>query len=59
MLMDFQNFEDRESTLVLLQVLALGQQEIARGEFQETELVFAELDPLDAEGTPGGTRKPS
>jgi len=38
---------DRESTLALLLILALGKREIERGEFQDAEAVFDELDQLD------------
>lgn len=46
--MDVQSFEDRENTLALLKILALGQREIERGAFQDAEAVFAEIDQLDA-----------
>ena len=45
--MDVQSFEQRENTLALLKILALGQREIDRGEFRDAEEVFAELDQLD------------
>lgn len=46
--MDVQSFEDRENTMALLKILALGQSEIERGEFQDAEAVFDELDQRDA-----------
>ena len=46
--MDVQSFEDRENTLALLKILALGQREIERGEFDDAEAVFGEFDQLDA-----------
>jgi len=38
---------DRECTLALLMILELGEREIERGEFQDAEAVFDELDRLD------------
>ena len=46
--MDVQSFEDRENTMALLKILALCQSEIERGEFQDAEAVFDELDQRDA-----------
>lgn len=46
--MDVQSFEQRENTLALLKILALGQREIDRGEFRDAEDVFTELDQQDA-----------
>jgi PHD/YefM family antitoxin component YafN of YafNO toxin-antitoxin module len=46
--MDVQSFEQRENTLTMLKILALGQREIEQGEFQDAETVFAEIDQLDA-----------
>ncbi|GAB4399498.1 MAG: type II toxin-antitoxin system Phd/YefM family antitoxin [Rhodoferax sp.] len=42
--MDIKSFDERESTLALLKVLALGQREIANGQFRDADEVFAELD---------------
>ena len=47
--MDVQSFEQRENTLALLKILALGQREIEQGAFQDAEDVFAEIDQLDAQ----------
>lgn len=46
--MDVQSFEQRENTLALLKILALGQRDIEQGKFQDAEAVFAEIDQLDA-----------
>jgi prevent-host-death family protein len=46
--MDVQSFEQRENTLALLKILALGQREIEHGAFQDAEDVFSEIDQLDA-----------
>jgi len=46
--MDVQSFEQQQNTLALLKILALGQREIERGEFQDAEVVFADMDQLDA-----------
>lgn len=45
--MDIKSFEERENTLALLKVLALGQHEIASGQFRDADEVFAELDRAD------------
>jgi hypothetical protein len=47
--MDVQSFEQRENTLALLKILALGQREIEHGAFQDAEDVFAQIDQLDAQ----------
>ena len=46
--MDVQSFEQRENTLALLKILALGQREIEQGAFEDAEAVFLEIDRLDA-----------
>lgn len=45
--MDIKSFEERENTMALLKVLALGQHEIANGQFRDADDVFAELDRAD------------
>jgi PHD/YefM family antitoxin component YafN of YafNO toxin-antitoxin module len=47
--MDVESFEQRENTLALLKILALGQREIGNGAFQDAEDVFAEIDQLDVQ----------
>lgn len=39
--------EDREQTVALLEMLALGRQEIETGKFTSAIDVFAELDRMD------------
>jgi prevent-host-death family protein len=45
--MDVRSFEERENTLALLKILALGQHEIATGEYRDAADVFADLDRVD------------
>jgi len=45
--MDVRSYEEQQQTLALLKILALGNREIARGEFQSAAEVFAEIDRLD------------
>jgi prevent-host-death family protein len=45
--MDIKSYEERENTLALLKVLALGQHEIANGQFRDADEVFAEIDQAD------------
>jgi prevent-host-death family protein len=45
---DVKSYEERENTLALLKILALGQREIALGKFKDAEDVFAQLDNEDA-----------
>jgi prevent-host-death family protein len=44
---DVKSFEERENTLALLKILAMGNQEIEQGKFRDAEAVFAELDRAD------------
>jgi prevent-host-death family protein len=44
---DVKSFEERENTLALLKILAMGNQVIERGKFQDAEAVFADLDKAD------------
>jgi prevent-host-death family protein len=44
---DVKSFEERENTLALLKILAMGNQEIERGKFRDVEAVFADLDKAD------------
>jgi prevent-host-death family protein len=46
--MDVKSYEEQQQTLYLLQILALSQAEIERGEFQSAEDVFAELEKPDS-----------
>ena len=48
---DINSYEDRENTLAMLKILALGTREIAQGKFKAAEAVFAALDVLDAADT--------
>ena len=42
--MDVKSYEERENTLALLKLLALGNAEIEQGRFRDAEDVFADLD---------------
>ena len=44
---DVKSCEERENTLALLKLLALGNREIEQGKFRDAEDVFAELDATD------------
>lgn len=44
---DIKSYEERENTLALLKVLAMGNHEIAQGEFRDAEDVFADFDRAD------------
>ncbi|HEY5582152.1 MAG TPA: type II toxin-antitoxin system Phd/YefM family antitoxin [Rhodoferax sp.] len=41
---DVKSYEERENTLALLKLLALGNAEIEQGKFRDAEEVFADLD---------------
>jgi prevent-host-death family protein len=45
--MDIKSFEERENTLALLKILALGNHEIEQGKFRDAQAVFADLDKAD------------
>ena len=47
--MDVATYEEQQETMALLKILALGSQEIEKGDFRSDEAVFAELDKEDAE----------
>lgn len=44
---DVKSFEERENTLALLKLLALGNREIEQGKFQDAQSVFASIDAAD------------
>lgn len=44
---DIKSFEERENTLALLKILALGSRELELGKYQDAEDVFASIDKLD------------
>lgn len=44
---DVKSYEERENTLAMLKILALGQREIELGKFKDAEDVFARLDQED------------
>lgn len=44
---DVKSYEERENTLALLKILALGKREIELGKFKDVEDVFARLDQED------------
>jgi PHD/YefM family antitoxin component YafN of YafNO toxin-antitoxin module len=47
--MDVATYEEQQETMALLKILALGSQEIEKGDFRSDEAVFAELDKDDDE----------
>ncbi len=49
---DVKSFEERENTLALLKILALGNHEIELGKCRDAEDVFAELDQADQADQP-------
>ncbi len=44
---DVKTYEEREATLAMLKILALGNREIEQGKFKDAEDVFARLDQED------------
>jgi len=44
---DIKSFEERENTLALLKILALGSRELEQGNYKDAEDVFASIDELD------------
>lgn len=44
---DVKSYEERENTLALLKLLALGNGQIEQGRFRDAEDVFTELDKID------------
>ena len=44
---DVKSYEERENTLALLKILALGRRELEQGKFRDAEDVFADLDNAD------------
>jgi prevent-host-death family protein len=44
---DVKSFEERENTLALLKILALGSRELELGKYQDAEDVFANIDKSD------------
>ncbi len=46
---DVKSYEERENTLAMLKILAMGNHEIEQGKFGDVQNVFAELDKADAE----------
>lgn len=45
--LDVKSFEERENTLALLKILALGSRELELGKYQDAEDVFANIDKSD------------
>ena len=54
---DINSYEERENTLAMLKILALGTREIAQGKFKDAEKVFAALDASDKVDNSGAKRK--
>ncbi|MBK9236914.1 MAG: type II toxin-antitoxin system Phd/YefM family antitoxin [Rhodoferax sp.] len=44
---DVKSYEERENTLALLKLLAIGNSQIEQGKFRDAEDVFADLDKID------------
>lgn len=44
---DVKSYEERENTLALLKLLALGNGQIEQGRFRDAEDIFTELDKID------------
>ena len=44
---DVKSYEERENTLALLKILALGSRELELGKYQDAEDVFAIIDKSD------------
>lgn len=44
---DVKSYEERENTLAMLKLLAIGNSEIEHGKFRDAEDVFADLDKTD------------
>lgn len=44
---DVKSYEERENTLALLKILALGSRELEQGNYQDAEDVFVSIDKLD------------
>jgi prevent-host-death family protein len=44
---DVKSYEERENTLALLKILALGSRELELGQFRDAEEVFASIDKSD------------
>jgi prevent-host-death family protein len=47
--LDVKSFEERENTLALLKILAMGNREIEQGQHLDAEDVFAKLDKADVQ----------
>lgn len=45
--LDVKSFEERENTLALLKILAMGNREIDQGKYLDAEKAFAQLDKAD------------
>jgi prevent-host-death family protein len=46
---DVKSYEERENTLALLKLLAIGNSQIEQGKFRDAEDVFADLDKIDSQ----------
>jgi prevent-host-death family protein len=44
---DVKSYEERENTLALLKILAIGSRELEQGIYRDAEDVFASIDKLD------------
>lgn len=48
--MDVSSYEQKEQTLALLKILALGQADIESGRYRDAQAFFAEMDFADTAG---------
>ena len=46
---DVKSYEERENTLAMLKILAMGNFEVEQGKFSDAQDVFAKLDKVDEE----------
>jgi len=46
--MDVKSYQEKEDTLALLKLLAMGQRDIEQGRYRDAEDVFASIAQLDA-----------
>jgi prevent-host-death family protein len=44
---DVKSYEERENTLALLKLLAMGNSQIEQGKFRDADDVFADVDKID------------
>lgn len=47
--MDIHAYEQQQETIALLKLIAMGQQDLAKGAFVEAEQFFSAMDDMDSE----------